>query len=616
MKTRSSLPLLVPAALCAAGLLVTPDARAASEAERLLALHQEWRGGDALERQEAVKMEGEMSQAGLEGTVSTVVTRDGLARVDVDLGVVRGAEIVGKEGAWQVNPSGQLEDMAPESAREHLRSAARLFGAPLGGAVEGELQYLGREDKDGRSWEVVRIAYPEGDAYDLFLDPENGSLTWARQRLDTETSWIRWSDWRMVEGARYPFVQETFAPNPAANTVVRWRKVEPLAAPDASLFAPPESRQLATFTGGSDSSGWLPLDLFRGRYLFVKGSIADHPVEIILDTGAGSTVLDRATAERVGVSGGGSLVARGTGGEVEAQLASGVDLEIGELRLSDLTVAIVDLSELASRFGREIPVILGKELFHALVVDIDYPHSRIAFRDPATFGYRGSGHEVALHPAEDGHKRVEIRVGDLPPTLVSLDTGSGRSLTLFRGYAQEHGLLETSAPVSEKWGGGVGGASVVTVTTLPSVTLGGYALRGVPTDLFVGEGGAFDTTREAGNLGAGILSRFRVITDYPRDQMWLEPGEGWDREPFRKDRAGFGLILRDRYLEVAFVAPGSPAEAAGWQEGERIVSVDGEPVRPDYWRGQETWIYRPAGTEVMLVDGAGTARSLRLSDYY
>jgi len=98
--------------------------------------------------------------------------------------------------------------------------------------------------------------------------------------------------------------------------------------------------------------------------------------------------------------------------------------------------------------------------------------------------------------------------------------------------------------------------------------------------------------RAAGNLGAGILTRFRVIFDYAHDCLWLEPRPGTDILPFERNRSGLLTDRREGALEVLFVAPGSPAEAAGWKTGERITAVDGMPVGPAYvsW-----WTVRVSG---------------------
>jgi hypothetical protein len=302
---------------------------------------------------------------------------------------------------------------------------------------------------------------------------------------------------------------------------------------------------------------------------------------------------------------------------VEASVVQDIRIAVGSLEIGPVTAATIDLFDVNRRMGRDLPVILGKEVFHNVIVDIDYPGSRIRFHDPARFAYEGPGRRLTVHPAQDGHKDVEVRIEDLPPVLVGLDTGQGGALSVFKAYTDAHGLLEERSPMSSSRGGGVGGATIFRLATLRTMTIAGYTLHDVPAAFHREDvGGAFDTERLAGNLGAGILSRFRVLFDYPHECLWLEPGSGWDTEPFPRDKTGLSPRYDGDRLVVDYVAPGSPAEAEGWKEGEVITAVDGEPIGPSWWDRYLTWVRSPDGTEVTLTLADGSTRTLTMRTYY
>jgi len=87
-------------------------------------------------------------------------------------------------------------------------------------------------------------------------------------------------------------------------------------------------------------------------------------------------------------------------------------------------------------------------------------------------------------------------------------------------------------------------------------------------------------------------------------------------EPVRRDRSGLQSTFRGDHLEVFFVAPGSPAEAAGLRAGQRISAVNGHRIGLDYLEGGFRWTYGEAGTEVVLTDDLGREHRVVLADYF
>ncbi|MCA9728899.1 MAG: aspartyl protease family protein [Candidatus Eisenbacteria bacterium] len=587
-----------------------------AKAQALIDRHVAWLGGwSSLDALQSLRLEGAISVSGLQGTIVDRERRDGYRRTDFDLKVVQGTETVAPEDAWGINVSGQIEDLGTDQAASIRRSIARSFSQHLRG--EGvAVSAMPAQEKEGRSWEVVRFEYPNGDLSDLFLD-RDGSTTWQREVTDTDTVWNKLSDWRVVDGLRFPFVQESFHEHAAANQTVRWETVTVNPPLPAEEFARPTAgQQVATIDDPSGSTPWMPIELHQGRYVFLQGTVNGEPTDIVLDSGAGITVLDRPTVERLHLETAGSLPAQGVSGRTEAALVQGFSIDIGQVHLAGLTGAVIDLADVNRRVGRDLSVILGKEVFHNLLVEIDYPESRIRFHDPAKFRYTGTGAKVPLTAGEDGHKDLEVSVEDLPPAKVGLDTGSGSTLSIFGAYAAEHDLLAGRHPMSEHVSAGVGGTSVSKVTTVRSITFAGYTLHDVPVSFHDTEVGAFATKRQAGNLGAGILGRFRVYFDYPSECLWVEPGKDWDTAPFERDRSGLQTIAQDGALDVIFVAPGSPAAAGPWKAGDKITAIDGNPVTGDYWKSLYKWSRAEAGTRVRLTTADGEERELVLATYY
>lgn len=371
----------------------------------------------------------------------------------------------------------------------------------------------------------------------------------------------------------------------------------------------------ARFAHGA-STGWLPMELYLERYIYLRGKLAGVETDIVLDSGAGGTVVDTAFATRLGLATRGGVVAQGVGGDQPASLLAGLELELGGLTLSGILGVGIDLGGVGAMLGRGMPVILGKDAFQLLIVDIDYPNRRVAFHRREDFSYAGPGRSVALRLTPAGLCTLGIEL-EGRAAEVQIDTGSGGTLDVFAHFTEEHQLLRERSPTSQQRGGGVGGRILTTVATLETLTFAGFELRGVPISFPQTDEGVFATTSLDGNLGSAVLGRFRLVFDYGRTALHVEPGAGWDSAPFRKNRVGLEGRFEDGALAVEFVAPGSPAAQAGIAVGQRIRALGGTPVTGGEWRALlSTWGSAAAGTEVVFEDVEGHRHTLVAADYY
>ena len=617
---RGVAPFALAAAVAVAvtGAAVPVCAAVASEAAPLVATYVHWLGGwQDLDALRDLSLEGAIEVAGLKGTVSVRLRQDGRQRTDYDLKVIKGVDTLDGADAWALNASGQVEDLGRDKVLNLQRSLDRTFNRHLRG--EGvEVTRAADEQKDGRTWAVLRFTYPDGDLYDILVDPATGESTWSRDTTDGHVTWSHDADVREVDGRRVAFRQDTLAEQAIENQTVTWTAIRANTGLGDDVFRRPgatAATQLFHLPAGVAATDWLPIELHLERYIYLKGKVDGVPTDILLDSGAGMTVLDTALAKKLGRESTGAMPAQGVGGTTTAGLVEGLTIELGELKLGPVVAATLDLSDIGRRMGRDMPVILGKEVFQDLVVDLDYPNARIRFLDPATFKYEGAGHRLEVLPGNDGHKLVNLAIEGLPEALFMLDTGQGNALTLFRRYTDDNHLLDGRRQ-SKAVGGGVGGMMEIGLGRVAKVTIAGYEMLDIPTTFHRQDvGGAFDTAKLAGNLGAGILGRFRVMFDYPHDCLWLEPGRDF-AAPQSRDRTGLVAHPDGAALVVDYVAPGSPAEAAGWQKGERVTALDGQAVSADWWKLWATWSRADAGTKVKLTMADGSVRELALADYY
>jgi hypothetical protein len=289
-------------------------------------------------------------------------------------------------------------------------------------------------------------------------------------------------------------------------------------------------------------------------------------------------------------------------------------IRVGDLTLRGVLAITLDLTPIAKRIDHEMPMILGVGLFKNAVVEVDYPRSRIVLHRPAEFEYRGSGRTVEL--SGSGLRAVRCQIEDLPPAWFQLDTGSGKTLSVFEEYAAKNRLPDMAAPSSTRLGGGVGGFALESVASLESFLFAGFALRNVPASFPTPKTGSFTGKTFAGNLGGGILSRFRLWIDFGRQLMHVEPGPDLEM-PFRRDRLGLVTEIRGRDLVVLHVATRSPAALAGLVKGTKITTVEGRLGSANRLRRRLFFASRrAAGTTVRLRDGKGRDYRATLATHY
>jgi len=85
---------------------------------------------------------------------------------------------------------------------------------------------------------------------------------------------------------------------------------------------------------------------------------------------------------------------------------------------------------------------------------------------------------------------------------------------------------------------------------------------------------------KAGNIGGGFLRRFRVIFDYSRSRMILEPNARLT-EPDEFDMSGAAVMSEPpdfTVIKVVRVRPDSPAMNAGLKPEDVILTIDGQPA--------------------------------------
>ena len=350
---------------------------------------------------------------------------------------------------------------------------------------------------------------------------------------------------------------------------------------DSAGFQSSEGRN----DGGNSLSGQssrIPFEL-EANHVILQGTVnGSGPFSFALDTAASWSAMSLKLAKALGLPLRGGGHTEGAGGRVEAAQVSSVSLSLPGATLSNLDIAAFSFEGLERHSGRPLDIILGYELFRRYVVEIDFAAKYINLFEPKTYEYDGNGEIIPLAFHENlPHVRASIETpGQKPITdKFVIDVGSGYPVSLQRHLIDKHqlrlkrGTIETHVT-------GVGGSIPVTIGRLSRLRLGRFSIQAALTMYPSTRRGVFALSSIAGNIGTGVLRRFKVTFDYARARMILEPNSEFHQND-EYDMSGVRLVAEGPNLKdfrIAEILEASPAKDAGLQVGDLIVELDGRPA--------------------------------------
>ena len=312
------------------------------------------------------------------------------------------------------------------------------------------------------------------------------------------------------------------------------------------------------------------------------------PSRFIVDTGAENTVLlDKKMTDLLDVDYRKTYNIRGSDIEtlLTAYLVTGIDLRLDNALLArDRSMLVLkdNYFNFERIIGQNVQGILGADFLMRFVLEIDYRKGVIVLHEPGK--WKPSGRHARLKSAfvrNRPYVQLPVALSNGQPLRRRLLLDSGAGLTLLLHTFGDSTVNNRDLPVQTiptYIANGLGGKLEGSVGRSRSITLGGRELQGVVTYFQpIDTTGASHLNEREGIVGNRVLKRFNLVVDYPQRAVYAKPEGKW-RQRFRFDRSGLSLLAGGRELRtfnVAAVVPGSPAERAGLQIGDRVVSVNG-----------------------------------------
>jgi hypothetical protein len=548
--------------------------------------------------------------SGLSGTqtVRFDLATGAYREVDESTDIQSGAGYDGKI-PWQQDISGsytpqQGGDRIPVAISAAYRYANLWWRDDRGGAA---ISLVGREPLDRGALDHLKVTPKGGKAFDAWFDSETHLLTKVAEDQEFLHVIENYSDYRR-EGALTLAHKISVDPGVGADGITTSMLTDVSIGPAQPLssYACPTSPPIGADIQGGAASTRVPFRLLN-NHVYVQATVnGKGPYTFIVDTG-GHTLLSSRIVSEVGLKRIGQSVESGAGeGHSTIGFVHFDEIALGAVRLRDQNGLAAEIYDKTIE-GIAVDGMVGFELIRRMVTTIDYEHGIITFTDPARFRpSKGSGVAVPF-VFYDHLPDVTGSIGDLPASF-DIDTGSRSEIDITTPFVAAHGLRAHFAKgTSAVTGWGVGGPTRDYVVRLPSLKLGTVQVEHIAAGLSNAKGGSISNSNYDGNIGGGLLKRFKVTFDYAHQVMYLKRITPTPPDVGTFDRSGLWINAKDGGFAVTDVAEGSAGDLAGIATGDVITMIDGKPVRDEQLADTRRLLRdKPAGTRLQLMIRRGT----------
>ena len=345
--------------------------------------------------------------------------------------------------------------------------------------------------------------------------------------------------------------------------------------------------QTAPKTAPPASEVTIPFDLVN-RHIVLQVKVNNsRPLSFVLDTGDKLAIIDLERAKELGLKLQGEVRAGGAGAErpTGAFVRDSTFTIPGLAGFSQPVNLALPVRNLAPRFGQDFDGILGSDFIKEFVLELDYQARVLKLHDKDKFIYSGSGESIPIKLNGAGHPIIDGEVTPIGSDPVKgkfvLDIGSSAALILYSPFVTEHHLLGSNLKTIKLIGaGGAGGATNGRIGRVTDLKIGIFKISSPITMFSEDKEGALASSAVLGNIGAQVMSKFRLLFDYSHDRIIFEPNATFP-ESFERASGGLAIVAEGkdyRTFRIDDLLDNAPAAEAGLQKNDIITAIDGKPA--------------------------------------
>ena len=536
--------------------------------------HYEAVGG--LERLKQIKsgyIEGKTTFDGLEGRFRTWEEIPLKYRLEEDYTVIK--QIFGDNGkaSWSVDPNGKVQIHRDEETikRRKVKALLEVYDHMEPGTKNFIFTYEGNRLAGNVECHVIKMANIINDDYTLFfINKENYyAVKTIIKQPDVEIHTL-YSDYRRIEGILIPFHEETEILPREKKETVHLERYDFNVKADSALFEPP-SKDIEDFKfANGENSANIPFTFVENN-IYLPVTINGETRLWLLDNGASMSIIDADYAIKLGLKPEGEIKGFGIASVFDFSFVTLPGYQVGDIHFN--SQKIFSYKGLSDRlYDSDIVGIMGHDFLSRFVVKIDYASRILSFYHPDRFEYKGGGRVVDA-PLRNKIFSLPAIVDEKYNGRWTLDIGAF-DVSFHYPYTKENGLLSLKGV--ERISADLGGQHGERTIRFKMMELGGYKVLNPLINIPLNMGKGSNVSREIiGNIGNSLLRHFTVYLDYKRQQVIIEKGKEFESR-FPEDKSGMLIGKTGSGLpEIVLVAPGTPADKAGFLKGDIIRIING-----------------------------------------
>lgn len=456
-----------------------------------------------------VQLRGKTEFLGMPEQCVLTMTPGGSYLLD-QTGPIPQTRALGAKGPWRVDIGGETAMLALGEAE-----SARLFGAACTGSWLDEkpavaLDLTLEESKTTENRVFLAFTLREGlTRGEIAVDRKTWRPAEWTMRAGPKSETLTFVGELMVEGAWLPREIIEYGREGSASTYTFES-----AGPSPQFFRSPyEPASLKPADVSFDAAvpGALESKRAKTGHALVKVLVEGRPGWFIFDTGAGTTVIDKAFAQAAGLKVFGSVQAVGVGGAVTTGFVRPKTLTVGPATQTDALLTELDLSAIGKAMGEKIDGVLGYNIMHRAIARLSTADGAVSLHDPAKFDDKGLvwfplivyDRHACVAGTFEGHEGV-----------FTLDTGAGTQPVSMHFPTVERFKMLEGRETTDSSAGGVGGNVKMKAGKLAWLEIGGRREENVRATFAVEEKGVFGNPFTAGHLSIKQLGPRDVVFDY------------------------------------------------------------------------------------------------------